>query len=118
MARTAITPLAAVRNTAVAETTANVDQANGMSVAVTPEKLALRVTNTDAGAHNLTIKAGTNLTPAFQKGQGDYVISVPATTGVVWAGPFDSARFQQADGAVYLDVAASFAGKVTAFKLP
>lgn len=123
MARTAVavtdlSALAGTLNPSVADpagTTA--DPTNGHTVTgVRPEVLLWRVSNTTAGALNVTLRAGTQpLAPS--SGQGDLVVSVPATTGVVWIGPCESARFLQADGSVSLDLAAGFAGKVTAFKV-
>ena len=56
--------------------------------------------------------------PAGSAGQGNLAITVPATTGVMWVGPFESARFIPSDGALHIDLAASFAGTVTAYRVP
>jgi hypothetical protein len=91
------------------------DQPNGHTVTgVRPEVLVLRVSNSTAGALNATVKAGTQPL-AESGGQGDLVVSVPAT-GAVFIGPLESARFIQSDGSVSLDLGAGFAGKVTAFR--
>lgn len=93
------------------------DQPNGNTVTgVRPEVLVLRVANTSAGAVNVIVRAG-SLPLAESSGQGDLTVSVPASTGVVWLGPFESARFLQNDGSVSVDYGAGFAGKVTAFKV-
>lgn len=118
MARTAVpvTDLtSALSTTDPAGTTA--DQANGHTITgVNPEVLVLRVRNTSAGAVNAIIRAGA-LPLAESSGQGDLTVSVPATTGSVLLGPFESARFKQSDGSISLDLAAGFAGNVTAFKV-
>lgn len=123
MARTAITPVAAVKNGGVAMATAEsataVDQANGMTIAnANPEKLMLRVTNTAGAAHGVIIRAGDSLYPAVLSGQGDLNVQVALTSGVAYVGPFDSARFLQSDGSLHIDFEASFAGKILAVELP
>lgn len=80
-------------------------------------KLMLRVTNTSAGAKNITVKAGVS-PPALSAGQGDLVVSVPATTGDVLIGPLEAARFSQANGDINVDVAASATGIIAAIQLP
>jgi hypothetical protein len=95
-----------------------IDQANGMYIAATrPELTLLRVANTNGSNRVVTIKAGTN-PPALAAGQGDLAVTVAATTGVQWIGPFESGRFIQSDGTINIDFAASFAGTITAFKVP
>jgi hypothetical protein len=93
------------------------DQPNGHTVSggARPETLVLRVSNSTAGALNATVKAGTQPL-AESGGQGDLVVSVPAT-GAVFIGPLESARFLQNDGSLSLDLQSGFAGKVTAFKV-
>lgn len=120
MARTNVPLSALVRNgslTTPAGTTA--DQPNGhiIPAAGVTGRIFLRFTNTNGTARVATIKAGVN-PPAFRKDEGDLAVSVPATTGDVIVGPLDSAQFVQADGSIWVDLAASFAGTVTAFKLP
>lgn len=123
MARSAITvtDLTAPANPLVPSVTdpagTTVDQANGNTITgVRPEVLVLRVANTSGAAVNVIVRAGA-LPLAESSGQGDLTVSVAATTGVVWLGPFESARFLQADGSVSVDYATGFAGKVTAFKV-
>jgi len=119
MARTAVTvntftPTAGL--TDPAGTTA--DATNDHVVTGVPlEELVLRFANTNGSDRVATIKAGDN-PPALRAGQGDIAITVPATTGVMWAGPFESGRFAQADGSLEIDLATSFAGTVTAFRIP
>jgi hypothetical protein len=118
MARTAIpvTDLtAATSTTDPAGTTA--DQANGHTITgVRPEVLVIRVRNTSGAAVNAILRAGSQPL-AESSGQGDLTVSVPATTGSVFIGPVESARFLQPDGSISLDLAAGFAGNVTAFKV-
>lgn len=119
MARTAITPIDAGFGADEAEVLTVIDQPNGMVInSADPDKTLLRVTNTDGAALNLIVRGGDNLIPAWMSGQGDRKFSVPATTGVVYAGPFDSARHLQSDGSLHIDFDASFAGKITAVLLP
>jgi hypothetical protein len=123
MARTAITPVALVKNGGVAagaaEAATAVDQANGMTIAnANPEKLMLRVTNTAGAQHGIIIRAGDSIYPAWNSGQGDLNVQVAATTGVEYVGPLTSARFLQSDGSLHIDFEASFAGKILAVILP
>lgn len=119
MARTAITPMTGVRNGGLANAQANVDQANGMIVNdANPEKLVIRVANTDGAVLNMIIRAGDSIYPAVLSGQGDVDVSVAATTGISWAGPFDSARVLQSDGSLHIDFAAGFAGTIAVYELP
>lgn len=119
MARTAITPLAAVRNGGAAKTQANIDQANGMTIAAAvPEKTILRVSNTGT-AGNAIVRAGNSgLYPSVLAGQGDITTNVAATTGVSYMGPFDSARVLQSDGSLSVDFAAGVAGTIEVLVLP
>lgn len=95
-----------------------IDQANGMYIAASrPELTLLRVANTNGTARVVTVKAGDS-PPALAAGQGDLAVTVGATTGVQWVGPFESGRFIQADGTIEIDFAASFAGTITAFRVP
>ncbi|MET9848876.1 hypothetical protein [Streptomyces ossamyceticus] len=82
------------------------------------EELVIRVTNTHSSAHTVTLKAGGTNPPAWRGGQGDLTASVAANTGVTWIGPVSSSRFQQAGGNLYIDIEASHAGTITAFKVP
>lgn len=119
MARTALPYSAATPNGSITTPAGtNVDQANGMTIAnAEPEKTLLRVTNTNGSARNLIIRAGV-MPPALASGQGDLTVSVPATTGDVIVGPFESGRFLQKDGSMSVDFGASFAGAITAIKVP
>lgn len=119
MARTAVTVTTLAANTAAAEpagTTA--DATNDHVISGVPcEQLLIRLANTNGTDRVATIKAGDN-PPADAAGVGDLAITVPATTGVMWVGPLSSARFAQDDGTVLIDLAASFAGTVTAYRIP
>jgi hypothetical protein len=119
MARTAVTVTTLTANTGVTEpagTTA--DPTNDHVVAGIPaEELILRFANTNGSDRVATIKAGDS-PPALEAGLGDLDITVPATTGVRWVGPLTSARFAQDNGDINIDLAASFAGTVTAYRIP
>jgi hypothetical protein len=85
--------------------------------AAKPEQTVLRVTNTHGADHVITIKAGDN-PPAFGAGLGDLTVTVAATSGVQWIGPFESGRFVQSDGTMNIDVETNHAGTITAFLVP
>lgn len=119
MARTNVPLSLSVLNgslTTPAGTTA--DQPNGhiIPVASRSQRIIVRLTNTNGTARVATFKAGVN-PPAFRKDLGDLAVSVPATTGDVLV-VLESARFVQADGSIWVDLAASFAGTVTAISMP
>lgn len=121
MARVTLTPTALVTNSGVADPAGTASVAgtgNGFTVPPATSKGALvvflRVSNATAGAGTVTVLAGTQ--PSAQSsGQGASTVSVAATTGVQWLGPFESARFEQADGS--LSVETSVVLTVTAFSL-
>ena len=119
MARTAVTVVTlsgTVETADPAGTTA--DPTNDHVVSDVPlEELVLRIANTNGSDRVATIVAGDS-PPAFAAGQGSLAITVAATSGVEWIGPFDSSRFAQSDGSLHIDLATSFAGTVTAFRIP
>lgn len=126
MARTAITRRNLVANSGIAAPTADtIDQSNGMTLAVTSngipasvdvDHVILKVDNSAASAKKVTIKAGAN-PPAFRAGIGDLQVSV--TNGATsYVGPFDPARFVQADGSLSVDFESGFTGTITAFFVP
>ena len=119
MARTAVTVTTLAANTAAAEpagTTA--DATNDHVISGVPcEQLLIRLANTNGSDRVATILAGDN-PPADAAGVGDLAVTVPATSGVMWVGPLSSARFAQDNGDVHIDLAASFAGTVTAYRIP
>jgi hypothetical protein len=80
-----------------------------------PELTVLRVVNTGA-EQDITIKAGDN-PPALAAGQGDLVVTVAATTGVQFIGPFESGRFVQSDGSMLIE-AETVDGTITALRVP
>jgi hypothetical protein len=110
----------------------NIDATNGMYIDLTStaipaapgsEKLLLYVTNTAGATKTVTVKAGTGggVTPgaAMRSGLGDYTTgNLSATTGSAFIGPFDSSRFMQSNGQIYIDFAASTAGKIWAVLMP
>lgn len=117
MSRTVITPVSLPASGAVAEALVNVDQPNGMTIPdVDMEKTVLRVSNTDASAHNLIVRAGNGFFPRATL--GDISFTVPATSGVSYIGCLESARFLQSDGSVSIDFSSGFAGKIGAVLLP
>lgn len=120
MARTAVTVTTLTAGTGTTEPAGtNADPTNGhlIDTAGLTGHILIRCANTNGTARNAVIKAGAN-PPALSAGQGDLTVSVPATTGVVWFGPLESARFRQSDGSIYIDLGASFAGTVTAYRVP
>lgn len=96
-----------------------INPTNGANIAGVKDtgRLVVRVTNTSAGAKNVTFKAGTSNPPAGRKGIGDLVVSVPANTGDVLA-VLESARFLKPDGSIDVDFAASTTGIISAVRLP
>lgn len=119
MARTAVTVTTLAANAGVAEpagTTA--DPTNDHVVSGIPaEELILRFANTNGTDRVATIVAGDN-PPADAAGIGNLAVTVPATSGVMWVGPLTSARFVQDNGDIHIDLATSFAGTVTAYRVP
>ena len=119
MARTnlPVTALALDAGTAAPAATTIV-QANGMEIAAggNTGKLYIEVTQTDATARTLTIKAPTNNPHAPRAGRGDLVIACAQNVARVVG--IESARFAQTDGKIHLDFAASFAGTARAYRLP
>ncbi|MFJ6559969.1 hypothetical protein ACIQMV_08810 [Streptomyces sp. NPDC091412] len=90
---------------------------NGVTIdAADPEHTLIRVTNSAAGAKNVTVKAGVGR-QSWMAGAGDYTQSVAASS-TAWLGPFTSARFQQKGSKLFLDFESGTTGTVTVFKLP
>jgi hypothetical protein len=119
MARDSVAITQLTLNGGVAEPTGTtIAPANGAAIGVGGDtrKLLVRVTNTDGSDRAVTIKAGVN-PPAFRQGLGDASVTVPATSGVRYL-TVESARFAQADGAIWLDFATGMTGKIMAFRLP
>jgi hypothetical protein len=82
-----------------------------------PEQIILRVTHTDGTPHDIMIRKGVN-PPAVAAGQGDLVVEVAATSGVVYIGPLESGRFLQSDGSIHIDYESGFAGTIDAIFIP
>lgn len=80
------------------------------------EEIIIRIKQTDGSARVATLKAGT-FPPALDEGQGDVTQSM-AQNEVWFIGPIQSGRFMQSNGLIYIDLAASFAGTIEAFKIP
>lgn len=99
-----------------AGTTTVVAPTNNMQIAdAVPELTILRVANTGV-EQDITVKAGQN-PPALAAGQGDLVVTVAATTGVEYIGPFESGRFLQSDGSMLIE-AETVDATIIAFKVP
>lgn len=126
MPRTAITPRALVANGnlngATGATTIDATLVtNGVVIeSCEPERTLIRVTNTEASTNVVTIKAGDN-PPAHAAGQGDLAVTVAATTGVQYLGPFESGRFIQAGadmGDLHIDFETGMTGAIDVLLLP
>ena len=119
MARTAVTVTTLSGSSATAEpagTTA--DPTNDHVVSGVPlEELIIRLANTNGSDRVATIVAGDS-PPALSAGQGNLDISVPATSGDMTVAGLESARYLQSDGTLHIDLAASYAGAVRAFRVP
>lgn len=81
------------------------------------EEIVLRFTNTNGSDRVATIVAGDS-PPALSAGQGNLDITVPATSGDMTVAGLESARYLQSDGTLHIDLAASYAGAVRAFRVP
>ena len=119
MARTAIPPTLAVLNGTVADpagTAIVAGAGNGGQIVagnnIDAEKLFLRIVS--AGANTLTLLPGV-LPLANDGGHGGLAI-VQGGAGTIWAGPFDSARFEQNDGSLIIESTA--AATVSVFRIP
>lgn len=116
MARTAVTPAAGARNAGVAPTSTTINSTlvtNGVTMAVQhPEKLVIRVTNSDTSSHNFIVRAAPDVpgnSGAWMAGQGDLTVAVAASAVATFIG-VDSARFGQADGSLSVDFSTGFTG--------
>lgn len=126
MPRTAVVPRALVPNGNLIGTTGatTIDATlvtNGVVVdAAKPELMLIRVTNTEGSTNTVTIKAGDN-PPAIAAGLGDLVVTVAATSGVQYIGPFESGRFLQggADvGDLHIDFETGMTGAIDILTFP
>jgi len=117
MARTAISPSVFVANANLADPAGTAgDATNNHIVSDVPfDELVLRVVNADAAGITATIKGGPGKA-GFGLGAGDKAVTV-AAGATQFIGPFESARFSQADGSLWLDLSADTSVTVTAFQL-
>ncbi|MFJ3597905.1 hypothetical protein ACIPRU_15480 [Streptomyces sp. NPDC090126] len=119
MATTQIPYTSLVPNGGIAQpagTTTVVAPTNNMQISdAFPELTLLRVVNTGA-EQDITIKAG-DMPPALAAGQGDLVVTVAATTGVQFIGPFESGRFVQSDGSMLIECETTGA-TIAALRIP
>jgi hypothetical protein len=136
LARTLVTPTPLVAGVGLASgagtTIDSTLVTNGVYVAAGGDlsRILLRVTNTNGTARVLTIHAAEAETGypfgynTFMGGQGDFTLSVTATTGDFLITGLEAARFYNIDpttllhGALLVDFATSFAGVFYAYKLP
>lgn len=119
MARTAVTLESLSRTGATSPTGTVADPTNDhvVDLAGCPlEEVVFRFTNTNGSNRVATIVAGDD-PPARSAGQGNLDITVPATTGDMTVSGLESARFIQSDGTIQIDLAASFAGQVYAYRV-
>lgn len=121
MARTQV-PLTTLTGNAftVRPTGTTADPTNGHYIdtsRVPPEEIIVEFTQTDATARTATIVAGDN-PPALESGQGTVAQSMAQNAVYYFAG--SSGRFEQSDsgGQLHIDLAASFAGTVRAYRVP
>ncbi|GAA1395168.1 hypothetical protein ACFQZ4_24150 [Catellatospora coxensis] len=123
MARTAIVPRALVKNSnlnsATGPTTIDATLVtNGVTVAnAKPERMLIRVTNTEGSTNVLTVRAGDN-PPALRAGQGDLTVTVAATTGAQYFGPFESDKVLQDDGSMSIDFETGMTGTIDILEIP
>ena len=118
MARATLVPTSLVPNGGVADPAGSASVAgagNGFTIAATAlsnRNIFLRASNATASAATISVLAGSQPS-AISSGQGPVTISVAATSGVQWIGPFDSSRLQQSDGSLSIETSAVLT--VTAF---
>ncbi|MER7363579.1 hypothetical protein [Nonomuraea wenchangensis] len=123
MARTAVTPRALVANGGLngatgATTIDSTLVTNGVVInSAEPERTVLRVTNTEGSTNVVTIRAG-DYPPALAAGLGDITVTVAATTGVQYIGPFESGRVLQSNGTMEIDFETGMTGVIDALLLP
>jgi hypothetical protein len=117
MPRTSVALTALTLNDGVVSGATAVDPTNGHTIPVGGEtsNIVLEVNNTAGASKNVTIKAGNN-PPALRSGIGDKVIAV--TNGTRKLITVESARFVQADGAIYVDLEAAITGTIAAYQIP
>lgn len=119
MARTDIPVVSNAAGTFVAAsagTTADPTNDHSVTIDFPLEELELIFTQTDATGREATIVAGDS-PPALSAGQGDIAQTI-AQNGVYRVSGLESARFLQSDGTLHIDLAASFAGTIQAYRVP
>lgn len=121
MARTAVAYSNLVTNSSLADPAGTtIDSTlvtNGVVVTgAIPEQTIIRVANTAGATKVVTIGVGDN-PPALGAGAGTITGTVPATTGVMWFGPFEGGRVMGKAGLI-LDFASGTTGTVTVFRVP
>jgi len=117
MARDALTPVNLPINAGTsggAGVTINVTNGAVIPAGAMP-RVILKVTNTYAGAKNVTIKAGV-YPPAWRKDIGDLVVAIAQNATHYFV--LETARFNQADGSINIDYETGMTGTAWAFKLP
>lgn len=85
-----------------------------------PERTILRVTNTEGSTNVVTIRAGDN-PPSVAAGLGDITVTVAATTGVQYIGPFESGRVIQSGadmGDMHIDFESGMTGTIDVLRIP
>lgn len=91
---------------------------NGVTVPdAEPERTIIRVTNTEGSTNVVTVKAGDS-PPALAANLGDLAVTVAATTGAQYLGPFESGRFVQADGSMEIDFETGMTGLIDVLQMP
>jgi len=121
--RTAVVPRQLAKNSNLIGTTGatTIDATlvtNGVTIAnARPEQLIIRATNTEASTNTVTVLAGAN-PPAIRGGQGNLVVTIAATSGVQFIGPFESDKYLQADGSISLDFETGMTGSLDALYWP
>jgi hypothetical protein len=117
MARTKITPVALeVNGSAVEGTYTDGDATNGMYIDTVDgevERCFLHVKNGGETSINATIKAGYYPRQAL----GDLTVAV-AGGKTAFIGPFETARFEQEDGTIYVDLSAATSVTLMAYQVP
>lgn len=123
MPRTAVVPRALVKNSNLIGTTGatTIDATlvtNGVTIAnAKPERLLIRVTNTEGSTNTVTIRAG-DTPPALAAGQGDLVVTVAATTGVQFISALESNKYLQDDGSLSIDFETGMTGSIDCLYWP
>lgn len=126
MARTEKTVNQLIFNASMEPTNTTIDAtlvSNGLNITDFGDcdgEVILHITNTHSAAHDVTIKAGESYADggtAYRAILGDLIVSVPLS-GEVFLGPLESARFQNADGSLYIDFATGHTGTITAYCVP